>query len=107
MEPCKPSKKCRTNEVMLNETINNKNLCCCDERKELPPPTEKDAKLVALKCYYDHDGNVIPFTTLTAGLDLICPTTDQMMTYTDEKDPASCCKLKSLTTIPPKVNVKF
>lgn len=103
MERCNSNKKCRANEVMIDETIGGQKYCCCDQRKELPPPTENDPKLIAPKCYYDEEGNVIPFSTLTAGLDLICPNTSQLMNFTDEKDPASCCILKSMTTIQPKV----
>lgn len=103
MEACKPNKKCRVNEIMLDETVNGKKFCCCDARPELPPPTAEDPKLIAPKCYYDEDGIVNPFTTLVAGLDLICPTTSELMTYTDEKEPTSCCILKTQTTILPKV----
>lgn len=104
MELCKPNKKCRINEIMLDETVEGKRLCCCDFRSELPPPTENDPKLVAPKCYYDRDGNVIPFSTLVAGLDLVCPTTSNMLNFTDEKDAASCCHLKDVTTLMPKVS---
>jgi hypothetical protein len=103
MELCKPTKKCRVNEVMIDEMVGGKKYCCCDQRKELPPPTAQDPKLVAPKCYYDEEGNVNPYTTLVAGLDLICPNTSELMTYTDENEPTSCCILKSMTTIPPKV----
>lgn len=102
MQLCRPSRKCRANEVMLNQTVGDKNYCCCDLRKNLPPPTDNDPKLEAQKCYFDSEGNVVPFSTLTAGLDLICPTTDELVTYTDEKDPQSCCILKDQTTIMPK-----
>lgn len=91
--------QCRANEVKVKELMGGKDVCCCDLKKELPPPTELDPKLVAPKCYYDRDGNVVPFSTLTAGLDLVCKTSDTMLTFTDEKDPASCCLLKDMITV--------
>lgn len=103
MEPCKPSKKCRVNEFMLDEVVNGERLCCCNLQKDLPPPSEFDPKLEAPKCYFDPDGNVIPFSTLSAGVDLVCPSTSQMLNYTEEKTPQSCCILKDQTTIEPKV----
>lgn len=103
MDTCSPDKKCRANEVLINETVGNQKLCCCDLRKELPPPTANDSKLEAPKCYFDKDGNVIPFSTLTAGLDLICPTSSKMLNYTGENSSSSCCILKDQTTIEPKV----
>lgn len=103
METCKPNKKCRVNEFMLDEFVKGERLCCCSLQKDLPPPSEFDPKLEAPKCYFDPDGNVIPFSTLTTGADLICPTTSQMLNYTDENKPTSCCILKDQTTIEPKV----
>lgn len=107
MEVCKPYKKCRTNEVLVNETIGGQNFCCCDVRKELRPPTENDPKLEAPTCYYDQNGNVIPFSTLTTGLDLICPSSSKMLNYTDENEPQSCCILNDQTTIEPNVRFKL
>lgn len=103
MEVCKPFKKCRTNEFVYDEFVNGERLCCCDLQKDFPPPSEFDPKLLAPKCFFDPDGNVIPFSTLTTGLDLICPPTSQMLNYTDEITPSSCCILKDQTTIEPKV----
>jgi hypothetical protein len=100
MEKCGSNKQCRANEKKVSEVHKGVEYCCCDTVKEAPPPTDTSPKLIAPKCYYDKDGNIIPYSTLMAGVDLVCENADQMMTYTDEKDPQSCCILKDMTTIP-------
>lgn len=98
MEICSANIQCRANEKKVTDVFLGNEYCCCDLDKKLPPPSETDPKLIAPKCYFDRDGNVVPFSTLTTGLDLICPSSDNMLTYTDDKDPTSCCILKDMTT---------
>jgi hypothetical protein len=98
MEVCNAQTQCRANEVKKSEIMNGKEFCCCDFHKDLPPPSEKDQKLIAPKCYYDQDGNMVPFSALSSGLDLICKTTDTMVTNKDEKEAISCCVLRNVTT---------
>jgi hypothetical protein len=109
MDECQPNLVCRSKEKLISAyiTLGDKTQvkkCCCDYRADLPPSTDTGPAVIAPKCLYSDSGYINTWSVITAGDDLGCMTSDNLMTFNMANGKVadqqmSCCLKKSVTTV--------
>ncbi|KAG5666304.1 hypothetical protein PVAND_017855 [Polypedilum vanderplanki] len=110
MDDCTPNMVCRSKEKLISTYItlsdNSKvKKCCCDYRADLPATNNNGPTIIAPKCYYNDAGYINTWSVISAGDDLGCLMSDNLMTFNMANGKVadqqmSCCLKKDATTIP-------